>query len=63
MKKKSIQLKKLNLSKVTLSSLNTIQKNAAKGGGGSWTGCNSFDCTYDPQMGCESYPRPGMQCV
>ncbi len=61
MKKKSIHLKKLHLSKVTMSPLTAGQKKAVKGG--SWDGCGSFDCTYDPQMGCESRPRPGMQCV
>ena len=60
MKKKSINLKKLSLSKEALSPLSISQKKAALGGG-TWYCSN--DCTYDPQMGCESNPRPGMQCV
>lgn len=66
MKKKSIRLKKLTLSKATIAQLNKQQQEVVAGGAQSVDGpfCNSANCvSYDPQPGCESRPRPGYQCV
>ncbi|MBV8252999.1 MAG: class I lanthipeptide [Chitinophaga sp.] len=58
MKKKKISLeKKLSLNKLTVASLSKPQQHALAGG------INTDYCnTYDPQVTCESHPRPGYVC-
>jgi hypothetical protein len=65
MKKKSIKLqKRLFLGKETIALLNKKQQDSIAGGATAGRACNSANCdTYDPQLTCESNPRPGYQCV
>ncbi len=59
MKKKKLSLeKKLSLNKETVASLSKQQQNQLAGGA-----VTDFCNTYDPQITCESRPRPGRVCV
>ncbi|NIG54997.1 class I lanthipeptide [Chitinophaga sp. Cy-1792] len=59
MKKKKISLaKKLSLNKLTVASMTQQQQKSLAGG------INTQYCvTYDPQVTCESHPRPGYVCL
>jgi hypothetical protein len=60
MKKKTLSLeKKLSLNKETIATLSKQQKIELAGGIVNTLYCN----TYDPQMTCESHPRPGRVCL
>lgn len=59
MKKKKISLeRKLSLTKETIASLTKQQQQEVAGGAAS-----QFCQTYDPQLTCETHPRPGYVCL
>ncbi|RAJ08604.1 hypothetical protein LX64_01257 [Chitinophaga skermanii] len=61
MKKKNLSLaKKLFVDKATIAQLTKHQQSDVKGGAVTL----QADCaTYDPQVTCESRPRPGYVCM
>ncbi|HVI44510.1 MAG TPA: class I lanthipeptide [Chitinophaga sp.] len=65
MKKKSIKLsKKLMLQKNAIIELNTnLQAHLAGGQLAIYTWDAYCNNTWDPQEGCISHPRPGVECV
>lgn len=65
MKKKNLRLqKKLFLTRETIALLNKRQQESVAGGATLGPRCNSANCdTYDPQLTCESNPRPGFMCL